>query len=348
MAGMFSFRGEDVGIDLGTASVLIYVRGKGIVLREPSVIAMVSDTKEVKAVGAEAYRMLGRTPGNIVAARPLKDGVIADYTLTERMLTLFIKKVLPPLRFFRPQVMVGVPSGVTEVERRAVVQAIVEAGAKRAYLIDEPLAAAIGAGIKIAEPTGSMVVDIGGGSSDIAVISLGGIVRSTSLRIAGNEFDESIIRYIRNKYNLLIGERTAEELKIKIGAAKRTPGEQDVVAEVRGRDLISGLPKSIEVTTDDVVEALKEPLEKIVQGVKSVLETTSPELVADIIDRGILLTGGGALLRNLDLLLQEAMGVPVVVAENAVEAVALGTGRALDMLHVLRDALVTSDNVLKR
>lgn len=293
MAGMFSFRGEDVGIDLGTASVLIYMRGKGIVLREPSVIAMVSDTKEVKAVGAEAYRMLGRTPGNIVAARPLKDGVIADYTLTERMLTLFIKKVLPPLRFFRPQVMVGVPSGVTEVERRAVVQAIVEAGAKRAYLIDEPLAAAIGAGIKIAEPTGSMVVDIGGGSSDIAVISLGGIVRSTSLRIAGNEFDESIIRYIRNKYNLLIGERTAEDLKIKIGAAKRTPGEQDAVAEVRGRDLISGLPKSIEVTTDDVVEALKEPLEKIVQGVKSVLETTPPELVADIIDRGILLTGGG-------------------------------------------------------
>lgn len=348
MAGLSSFHGQDMGIDLGTASVLIYVRGKGIVLREPSVIAMVSDTKEVKAVGAEAYRMLGRTPGNIVAARPLKDGVIADYTLTERMLTLFIRKVLPPLRFIRPQVMVGVPSGVTEVERRAVVQAIVEAGAKRAYLIDEPLAAAIGAGIKIAEPTGSMVVDIGGGSSDIAVISLGGIVRSTSLRIAGNELDESIIRYVRNKYNLLIGERTAEELKIKIGAAKRTPVEQDVLAEVRGRDLISGLPKSIEMSTDDVVEALKEPLEKIVQGVRSVLETTPPELVADIIDRGILLTGGGALLRKLDLVLQEATGVPVVVAENAVEAVALGTGRALDMLHVLRDTLVTSDNVLKR
>ena len=348
MAGLFSLRGEDVGIDLGTASVLIFMRGKGIVLREPSVIAMVANTKEVKAVGAEAYRMLGRTPGNIIAARPLKDGVIADYTLTERMLTLFIRKVLPPLRFFRPQVMVGVPSGVTEVERRAVVQAIVEAGAKRAYLIDEPLAAAIGAGINIAEPTGSRVVDIGGGSSDIAVISLGGIVRATSLRIAGNEFDDSIIRHIRNKYNLLVGERTAEELKIKIGAARRLPGDQDILAEVRGRDLITGLPKSIEVSTEDVTDALREPLEKIVQGVKGILEVTPPELVADIIDRGILLTGGGSLLRNLDVMLQEATGVPVVVAENAVEAVALGTGRALDMLHVLREALVTSDNVLKR
>jgi rod shape-determining protein MreB len=342
------FRGEDVGIDLGTASVLIYVRGKGIVLREPSVIAIVSGTKEVKAVGAEAYRMLGRTPGSIVAAKPLKDGVIADYTLTERMLTLFIKKVLPPVRFFRPQVMVGVPSGVTEVERRAVVQAIVEAGAKKAYLIDEPLAAAIGAGIKIAEPTGSMVVDIGGGSTDVAVISLGGIVRSESLRIAGNEFDDSIIRYIRSKYNLLVGERTAEELKIKIGAAKLLPGDQRMVSEVRGRDLVTGLPKTVDVSSDDVIDALREPLDKIIQGVKGVLETTPPELVADIIDRGILMSGGGALLKNFDVLIQEHTGVPVVVAENAVEAVALGTGRALEMIPVLRDALVTSDNVLKR
>lgn len=342
------FRGEDVGIDLGTASVLIYVRGKGIVLREPSVIAMVAGTKEVKAVGAEAYRMLGRTPGSIVAARPLKDGVIADYTQTERMLTLFLKKVLPPMRFFRPQVMVGVPSGVTEVERRAVVQAIVEAGAKRAYLIDEPLAAAIGAGIKIAEPTGSMVVDIGGGSSDIAVISLGGIVRSESLRIAGNEFDDSIIRHIRSKYNLLIGERTAEELKIKIGAAKLLPGDQRMISEVRGRDLVTGLPKTVDVSSDDVMDALREPLDKIIQGVRGVLETTPPELVADIIDRGILMSGGGALLRNFDVLVQEHTGVPVVVAENAVEAVALGTGKALEMIPILRDALVTSDNVLKR
>jgi rod shape-determining protein MreB len=344
------FRGEDIGIDLGTASVLIYVRGKGIVLREPSVIAMVQGSKDVKAVGAEAYRMLGRTPGNIVAARPLKDGVIADYTLTERMLTLFMRKVLSPVssRFFKPQVMVGVPSGVTEVERQAVVRAVVEAGARRAFLIDEPLAAAIGAGIAIAEPTGSMVVDIGGGSTDIAVISLGGIVNAQSLKIAGNEFDEAIASFIRNKYNLLIGERTAEDLKIKVGAAKILPDDEPVVAEVRGRDLVSGLPKTVEVSAQNVTEALQDPLDKIIQGVKQVLETTPPELVADIIDRGILLTGGGALPRNLDIVLQEATGVPVVVAENAVEAVAVGTGKALDMLHVLQDALVSSDAVLRR
>lgn len=344
------FKGEDIGIDLGTSSVIIYVRGKGVVLREPSVIAMVLGTKEVKAVGAEAYRMIGRTPENIVAAKPLRNGVIADYTLTERMLTLFLKKVLPPMRFFRPQVMVGVPSGVTEVERRAVVQAIVEAGAKRAYLIDEPMAAAIGAGINIAEPTGNMVVDIGGGSTDIAVISLGGIVRATSLRIAGNELDEAIIRYVRGKFNLLIGERTAEELKIKIGAAKMLPGEQLVLAEVRGRDLVTGLPKSVEISNENIVEALHEPLDKIIQGVRGVLEITPPELVADIIDRGILLSGGGALLRNLDAVLQDATGVPVVVAENAVEAVALGTGKALEtgMLCKIKEALVSSDNILRR
>ena len=344
------FKGEDIGIDLGTSSVIIYVRGKGVVLREPSVIAMVLGTKEVKAVGAEAYRMIGRTPENIVAAKPLRNGVIADYTLTERMLTLFLKKVLPPMRFFRPQVMVGVPSGVTEVERRAVVQAIVEAGAKRAYLIDEPMAAAIGAGINIAEPTGNMVVDIGGGSTDIAVISLGGIVRATSLRIAGNELDEAIIRYVRGKFNLLIGERTAEELKIKIGAAKMLPGEQLVLAEVRGRDLVTGLPKSVEISSENIVEALHEPLDKIIQGVRGVLEITPPELVADIIDRGILLSGGGALLRNLDAVLQDATGVPVVVAENAVEAVALGTGKALEagMLCKIKEALVSSDTILRR
>ncbi|AEB11093.1 rod shape-determining protein [Marinithermus hydrothermalis] len=343
------FRGEDIGIDLGTASVLVYVRGKGIVLREPSVIAMVRDTKEVKAVGAEAYRMLGRTPGNIVAVRPMRDGVIADYTLTERMLTMFLKKVLAPTaRLFKPQVMVGVPSGVTEVERRAVVQAIVEAGAKRAFLIEEPLAAAIGAGINIAEPTGSMVVDIGGGSTDIAVMSLGGIVQSESLRIAGNEFDDAIIRYVRRTHNLLIGERTAEEIKIRIGAAKIMSDEDRLVAEVRGRDLITGLPKTVEVRTEDVVDALSEPLEKIVLGVRRVLENTPPELVSDIVDRGILLTGGGALLKHLDALLQEATGVPVVVAENALDAVAVGTGRALEMIPVLKDTLISSDNVLKR
>ena len=343
------FRGEDIGIDLGTSSVLIYIRGRGIVLREPSVIAMVRDTKDVKAVGAEAYRMLGRTPGNIVAVRPMKDGVIADYTLTERMLTRFLKKVLSPMsRFFKPQVMVGVPSGVTEVERRAVVQAIVEAGAKRAFLIEEPLAAAIGAGIEIAEPTGSMVVDIGGGSTDIAVISLGGIVVSESLRIAGNEFDEAIVRFVRDQHKLLIGERTAEEIKIKIGAAKVLSDEDELIAEVRGRDLVSGLPKTVEISTSDVVDALSEPLEKVVLGVKKTLEQTPPELVSDIIDRGILLTGGGALLKNLDKLLEEATQVPVVVAENAMDAVAVGTGKALEMLDVLRDTLVSSDNVLRR
>lgn len=343
------FRGEDIGIDLGTASVLIYVRGKGIVLKEPSVIAVAQDRREVKAVGAEAYRMLGRTPGNIIAVRPLKDGVIADYGLTEKMLLLFLKKVLSPVaRFFKPRVMVGVPSGVTDVERRAVVQAVAEAGASKVYLIEEPLAAAIGAGIKVAEPTGSMVVDIGGGSTDIAVISLGGIVRSESLRIAGHEMDQAIIRYIRQKHNLLIGERTAEELKIQLGRAKVLPSEEEEVAEIRGRDLITGLPKTVEIGMEEASEALQEPLEKIVQGVKGVLEATPPELISDIIDRGILLTGGGALLRNLDLALQEATGVPVVVAENPVEAVALGTGKALEMLHVLDDALLSSDRILKR
>ncbi len=342
------FRGEDIGIDLGTASVLIYIRGRGIVLREPSVIAMVRDSKDVKAVGLEAYQMLGRTPGNIVAVRPMKDGVIADYTLTERMLTLFLKKVLSPMsRFFKPQVMVGVPSGVTEVERRAVVQAIVEAGAKRAFLIEEPLAAAIGAGINIAEPTGSMVVDIGGGSTDIAVISLGGIVVSESLRIAGNGFDEAIVRYVRERHSLLIGDRTAEEIKIRIGAAMIEGEDDELVAEVRGRDLITGLPKTLEITTQEVVDALREPLEKIILGVKKTLESTPPELVSDIIDRGILLTGGGSLLKHLDKLLQEATGVPVVVAENALDAVAMGTGRALEMLDVLKDTLVSSDNVLR-
>ena len=343
------FRGEDIGIDLGTASVLIYVRGKGIVLKEPSVIAVAQDRREVKAVGAEAYRMLGRTPGNIIAVRPLRDGVIADYGLTEKMLILFLKKVLSPAaRFFKPRVMVGVPSGVTDVERRAVVQAVAEAGASKVYLIEEPLAAAIGAGINVAEPTGSMVVDIGGGSTDIAVISLGGIVRSESLRVAGNEMDQAIIRYIRQRHNLLIGERTAEELKIQLGRAKVLPEEEKEVAEIRGRDLITGLPKTVEIGMEEVSEALQEPLEKIVQGVKGVLEATPPELISDIIDRGILLTGGGALLKNLDLALQEATGVPVVVAENPIEAVALGTGKALEMLHVLEDALLSSDQVLRR
>ncbi len=345
---MFFRLGQEIGVDLGTATVLIYVKGKGILLREPSVIAMVRDTGEVKAVGEEAYRMLGRTPGNIVAVRPMRDGVIADYDLTEKMLKAFVRKVLTgPSRLFKPQIMVCVPSGVTEVERRAVLQATREVGARKAFLIEEPLAAAIGAGVKIAEPTGSMIVDIGGGTTDIAIISLGGIVVSESLRIAGNEFDESIIRYIRHKENLLIGDRTAEEVKMKVGAATLRGPSDNLEIEVRGRDLINGLPKSIKVTSEDIVEALKEPIQKIADGVRRVLEQAPPELVSDVIDRGIIMTGGGALLRNFDELLRQTTGIPVMVADSATDSVALGTGQALDMMHVLQDALI-SDNFLRR
>jgi rod shape-determining protein MreB len=345
---MFFKFGQEIGVDLGTATVLIYVKGQGILLREPSVIAMVRDTGEVKAVGEEAYRMLGRTPGNIVAVRPMRDGVIADYDLTEKMLQAFVRKVLRgPSRLFKPQVMVCVPSGVTEVERRAVLQATREVGARKAFLIEEPLAAAIGAGVNIAEPTGSMIVDIGGGTTDIAIISLGGIVVSESLRIAGNELDEAIIRYIRQKENLLIGDRTAEEVKIRIGAATIRSSADELETEVRGRDLINGLPKSVRVSTADIVEALKEPLQKIADGVRRVLEQAPPELVSDVIDRGIIMTGGGSLLRNFDEMLRQTTGIPVMVADNATDSVALGTGQALDMIHVLRDALI-SDNFLRR
>jgi rod shape-determining protein MreB and related proteins len=337
---------EDIGIDLGTANFLVYVKGRGIVLQEPSVIAMVRGTKEVKAVGEDAYRMIGRTPGNIVAVRPIKDGVIADYELTEQMIRRFLKKVITGFSrvLFRPNVMVGVPSGVTDVERRAVLQAVNEAGARRAYLIEEPLAAAIGAGVQIAEPTGSIIVDIGGGSTDIAVIALGGIVVSRSIRVAGNEFDDAIIRYVRRTENLMIGERTAEEIKVKIGAATLKEGDPILTAEVRGRDLINGLPKTVTISTAHVVEALSEPVLKIVDLVKQVLETTPPELISDIIDRGIIMSGGGALLRNFDEVLRQATGVPVLIAENSIEAVALGTGKALDMLHVLRDTLISSES----
>lgn len=339
---------QEIGVDLGTATVLIFVKGKGIQLREPSVIAMVRDTAEVKAVGDEAYRMLGRTPGNIVAVRPMRDGVIADYDLTEKMLKAFIRKVRRgPMGFLKPSIMVCVPSGVTEVEKRAVLQATREVGARKAFLIEEPLAAAIGAGVNIAEPTGTMIVDVGGGTTDVAVISLGGIVVSESLRIAGNEFDESIIRYVRHKENLLIGDRTAEEIKIRIGAALIQYPDDVQTLEVRGRDLINGLPKTITVSSEDVVEALKEPLQKISDGVRRVLEAAPPELVSDVIDRGIIMTGGGSLLRNFDALLRDATGIPVAVAENPTECVALGTGKALDMIHVLRDALI-SDKFLRR
>jgi rod shape-determining protein MreB and related proteins len=339
---------EDIGIDLGTANFLVYVKGKGIVLQEPSVIAMVRDTKEVMAVGEEAYRMIGRTPGSIVAVRPIKDGVIADFDLTRKMLQLFLRKVLSGFLLIKPTVMVGVPSGVTDVEKRAIMQALRDANARRVYVIEEPLAAAIGAGVQIAEPTGSIIVDIGGGSTDIAVIALGGIVVSDSIRIAGNEFDEAIIRYVRRKENLMIGERTAEEIKVRIGAAMIGAGDEVRTAEVRGRDLLNGLPKSVSLTTRDIVDALEEPVQKIVELVKRVLEQTPPELVSDIIDRGIIMSGGGALLRNFDELLRQVTGIPVMVAPNAIEAVAIGTGKALDMLGVLRNTLDSSDNYLRR
>jgi rod shape-determining protein MreB len=339
---------QEIGVDLGTATVLIYVKGKGIMLREPSVIALVKGTGEVRAVGEEAYRMLGRTPGSIVTVRPMRDGVIADYTLTEKMLKLFVRRVMTgPGRFLGHNVMVCVPSGVTEVEKRAVLQAVREVGARKALLIEEPLAAAIGAGLSVTEPTGSMVVDIGGGTTDVAVISLGGVVVAESLRIAGNEFDEAIVRFVRHKESMLIGDRTAEEIKLRVGAASvKSPGEVGSF-EVRGRDITSGLPKTATVTTDDVVEALRDPLEKIAAGVQRVLETAPPELISDVIDKGIIMTGGGALLRNFDDLLQQTTGIPVAVAENAADCVALGTGKALEMTELLEDALV-SDRFLRR
>lgn len=317
-----------MGIDLGTASVLVYVRGRGIVLSEPSVVAIDKNTDRILAVGEQARQMLGRTPANIVAIRPMRDGVIADYEVTEAMLKYFINRVYGRgWRLFRPYVMICVPAEVTSVEKRAVIEAALSAGAKKANLIEEPMAAAIGAGLSVEEPGGNMVVDIGGGTTDVAVISLGGIVVSESLRVAGNKMDEAIVRYIRKNYNLMIGERTAEDLKIQIGSAY--PPQEPLSLNIRGRDLINGLPKSISVTSMEVMEAIEEPVSSIVEAVKSVLERTPPELAADIIDRGILLTGGGALLRGLDELLTKSTGMPVKVADDPISCVAIGTGKAV-------------------
>lgn len=329
---MFSLTPE-IGIDLGTANILVYVRGKGIVLREPSVVAISVSTKRVLAVGEEARLMIGRTPGNIVAIRPMSEGVIADYTTTERMLEHLIRKVVGRKRFFKPRVLICVPSGVTSVERRAVIQAAKEAGAGVAYTIEEPMAAAIGAGLPISNPGGNMVVDIGGGTTDIAVISLEGICLSRSLRVGGNKIDEVIIRHIKSAYNLMIGDRTAEEIKIKIGSA--FPLEQESMMDVRGRDLVAGLPRTVQVSSEEIREALSEPITQIVERVKSVLEQTPPELSADIIERGIWLTGGGALLRGLDKLLSTATDIPVYVAEDPLSCVAIGTGRALEELRAI-------------
>ena len=328
---MFGF-GQDIGIDLGTATVIAYVKGKGIVLREPSVVAVNNMTGEVLAIGQEARRMLGRTPGNIVATRPLREGVISDYTVTEKMLKHFITKVCGKF-IFAPRIMICIPSQVTEVEKKAVIDAASQAGARRVYLIEEPIAAAIGAGIDISKPCGNMIVDIGGGTTDIAVISLGGSVVSTSLKVAGDKFDEYIVKYIKKKHNMMIGERTAEELKVNIGCVY--PKIQDISMDIRGRDLITGLPKTITIYSSEIMEALLEPAEMIVDAVHSVLEKTPPELSSDISDKGIYMTGGGCLVDGLDKLLAERTGINVMIAEDAISCVAIGTGKALDNLDSL-------------
>lgn len=329
---MFGF-GEDIGIDLGTATCLVYIKGKGIVLKEPAVVAIDRDTDRILAVGSEARKMLGRTPGNIVAIRPLKDGVISDYDVTERMLRYFINKTCGKRRFFRPNIMICVPSGVTEVERRAVIDASTEAGGAKTYLIEEPIAAAIGAGIDIQKPDGTMIIDIGGGTTDVAVISLGGIVVSKSIKIAGDKFDEAIIKYMRKAHNLLIGERTAEELKINIGTA--FPRLKSESMECRGRDLISGLPKNKIITSEEMMEALHETVNAISDLVHSVLEITPPELSSDISTKGIIMTGGGALIHGLDKLIEKRTGIPTSVADDSVSCVAKGTGLSLDYLDKL-------------
>jgi rod shape-determining protein MreB len=328
----------ELGVDLGTANILVYVRGKGILLREPSVVAIASRSKKVLAVGEEARLMLGRTPGHIVAVRPMSDGVIADYTTTLKMLQYLFEKVVGKKRLFKPRVLVCVPSQVTSVEKRAVIQAALEAGAREAYTIEEPMAAAIGAGLPISTPGGNMVVDIGGGTTDIAVISLDGIVLSESLRVAGNRMDEVIIRHIRAVYSLMIGDRTAEEIKMRIGSAYPLP--QESMMQVRGRDLVAGLPKTVEVSSEEIREALSEPVLAIVEKVKRVLEQTPPELAADIIERGIVLTGGGALLRGLDRLLFAATNIPTYVAEDPLSCVAIGTGRALEEMQAIRESAI--------
>ncbi|MBO8128585.1 MAG: rod shape-determining protein [Peptococcaceae bacterium] len=336
---------RDMGIDLGTANTLVYVKGKGIVLREPSVVAIQKDTGQIMAVGDEAKQMIGRTPGNIVAIRPMKDGVIADFDTTQSMIKYFVTKALRGKTFLiRPRVIIGVPSGVTAVEERAVREAALQAGAREAYLIEEPMAAAIGAGLPVHEPTGNMIVDIGGGTTEVAVISLGGIVTSRSIRIAGDEMDEAIIQHVKRKYKLMIGERTAEEIKIKIGTAYKTDDEQ--TEEVRGRDLVNGLPKTVTVTSHEIYEALLEPVTSILEAIKQTLEKTPPELAADIMDRGIMMAGGGALLRGLDRLIAGETHMPVHLADEPLLAVAFGTGKVLENIEILRKVLIQPKKVI--
>ena len=329
---------KDIGIDLGTASVLVYIKGKGVVLNEPSVVAIDKNTGRLLKVGAEAQAMLGRTPGNIVAIRPLRDGVISDYDMTERMLKEFIRKVTGGFHLFPPRIMVCVPSGITEVEERAVIDAGRQAGARRVYLIEEPVAAAIGAGIDITKPDGHMVVDIGGGTSDIAVISLSGVVESASIKVAGDQFNEAIVKYMRRKHNILIGERTAEQMKMEIGCVY--PKEEEATIEIKGRCLMTGLPKTITVNSTEMMEAFAEPVERILEAVHNVLERTPPELVADISNNGIVMTGGGSLVDGFDKLITARTGIHTVVAEDAISCVAEGTGKSLDSLGDMQDGTV--------
>lgn len=326
---MFGF-GSNIGIDLGTANILIYIKGKGVVLEEPSVVAYDRETNKIKAIGEEARQMLGRTPGNIVAVRPLKQGVISDYSVTERMIKYFIQKAIGKRRFRKPMVSICVPSSATEVEKKAVQDATYEAGARYVQIIEEPIAAAIGAGIDISKPCGNMIVDIGGGTTDIAVMSLGGAVVSHSVKVAGDDFDEAIVRYMRKKHNLMIGERTAEEIKIKIGACYARP--ETLSMEVRGRNLVTGLPKTISLTSEETEEALREATGQIIEAIHTVLELTAPELAADIADRGIVLTGGGSLLYGLEDLIEEKTGINTMTAENTMRCVAIGTGKYVEML----------------
>src|SRR5712691_5337357 len=339
MFGKFlNYFSTDIGIDLGTANTLVYVRDHGIVLREPSVVAIQAGTSHVLAVGEEAKRMLGRTPGNIVAVRPMKDGVIADFEVTEAMLRYFITKVHNRRTLVKPRIIIGVPSGITEVEKRAVRDSALAAGAREVYLIEEPMAAAIGAGLPITEPSGNMIVDIGGGTTEVAVISLAGIVMSKSIRVGGDKMDEAIVQHIKRKYNLLIGERTAEDIKKQIGSAY--PLEEVLTVEVKGRDLVAGVPKTLTINSDEIRDALAEPVNAIVEAVRVVLERTPPELSADIVDRGIVLSGGGSQLKNLDVLLREETGLPVMLSENPQLAVVLGTGKVLDEIKLLREVTI--------
>jgi rod shape-determining protein MreB len=333
--GMFS---NDLAIDLGTANTLIYVKGQGIVCNEPSVVAVQKEAKggrRVLAVGAEAKKMLGRTPGNIIAIRPLKDGVIADFEITEAMLRYFIQKIHNRKTLVRPRIIICVPFGITEVEKRAVKESAESAGAREVYLIEEPMAAAIGAGLPISEPTGNMIVDIGGGTTEVAVISLAGVVFSKSVRVGGDKMDEAIGQYIKRKYNLLVGERTAELIKITIGSAY--PAQEIQTMEIKGRDLVAGVPKTVEISDEEIRDSLLEPINQIVEAVRIALERTPPELASDIVDKGIVLAGGGALLRNLDVLLREETGLPIMLADDPLTAVVMGAGRALDEINLLRE-----------